>query len=312
MTQFIISAIGSYGDVHPMVGLGAALAAPRPPGEADHQSVFCRRGRRRRGWNCCRSARARNTSSCRSIPDLWHPIRGAKLVLSQAAGGFLRPIYELVTEHYVPGETVLCAHALDLGSRVAAEKLRAPLAVRRFRAGHDLERLRFAAVQGCADRAARAEVAEAVAVLGVGHAVRAAAVGDAAQRLAARAGPAAGEARVRRNGCIERTWCSGCFPIGSVRRNPIGRRTRGWSVFRCGMRTRTAELSREVQDFLAAGDAADRVFARLGQPRGASVLRGGRRGVRADWAGAASCSPNTTSNCRPSCRDRCGISASCR
>jgi UDP:flavonoid glycosyltransferase YjiC (YdhE family) len=26
MTQFIISAIGSYGDVHPMIGLGAALA----------------------------------------------------------------------------------------------------------------------------------------------------------------------------------------------------------------------------------------------------------------------------------------------
>ncbi|MGD9649148.1 MAG: glycosyltransferase, partial [Pirellulales bacterium] len=26
MTQFIISAIGSYGDVHPMIGLGTALA----------------------------------------------------------------------------------------------------------------------------------------------------------------------------------------------------------------------------------------------------------------------------------------------
>ena len=61
-------------------------------------------------------------------PDLWHPIRGAKLVLSKAAGGFLRPIYKLVTEHYEPGETVLCAHALDLGSRVAGEKLGAPLA----------------------------------------------------------------------------------------------------------------------------------------------------------------------------------------
>jgi UDP:flavonoid glycosyltransferase YjiC (YdhE family) len=60
-------------------------------------------------------------------PDLWHPIRGSKLVLTHAAGGYLRKIYELVTNHFVPGETVLCAHALDLGSRVAGEKLRAPV-----------------------------------------------------------------------------------------------------------------------------------------------------------------------------------------
>ena len=87
-------------------------------------------------------------------PDLWHPMRGVKLVLGTAAGGFVRPIYELVAEHYVPGDTVLCAHALDLGSRVAGEKLRRSAGVRRFRAGHDLERLRFAAAQGRAVRAA--------------------------------------------------------------------------------------------------------------------------------------------------------------
>lgn len=60
-------------------------------------------------------------------PDLWHPIRGPRLVLSQASGGLLRPLYELLTDQYVPDETIFCAHALDLASRVAGEKLAAPV-----------------------------------------------------------------------------------------------------------------------------------------------------------------------------------------
>jgi len=126
MTQFIISAIGSYGDVHPMVGLGSALA---------------RRGHRVKlisnpyftdvieeaGLELLPIGTREQYIELSRHPDLWHPIRGSKLVLSKAAGGFLRPIYELVSEHYEPGETVLCAHALDLGSRVAGEQLGAPL-----------------------------------------------------------------------------------------------------------------------------------------------------------------------------------------
>jgi UDP:flavonoid glycosyltransferase YjiC (YdhE family) len=50
------------------------------------------------------------------------------LVLSHAAGKFVRPLYEALVANYLPGETVFCAHALDLASRVACEKLHAPLA----------------------------------------------------------------------------------------------------------------------------------------------------------------------------------------
>jgi rhamnosyltransferase subunit B len=134
MTQFIISAIGSYGDVHPMVGLGAALA---------------RRGHRVKlitnpyfsdvvaaaGLELLPIGTREQYIDLSQHPDLWHPIRGVKLVLSHAASGYLRPIYELVTSHYVAGETVLCAHALDLGSRVAGEKLRVPLACIDFAPG---------------------------------------------------------------------------------------------------------------------------------------------------------------------------------
>jgi rhamnosyltransferase subunit B len=127
MTQFIISAIGSYGDVHPMVGLGAALA---------------RRGHRVKlitnpyfsdvvtaaGLELLPIGTREQYIELSQHPDLWHPIRGVKLVLGMAAGGFARPIYEIVAKHCEPHDTVLCAHALDLGSRVAAEKLVAPLA----------------------------------------------------------------------------------------------------------------------------------------------------------------------------------------
>jgi hypothetical protein len=55
----------------------------------------------------------------------------------------------MVGSHYTPGETVICAHALDLGSRVAAEKLDAPIASVDFAPGmiwsvYDSPRLRGA------------------------------------------------------------------------------------------------------------------------------------------------------------------------
>lgn len=126
MTQFIISAIGSYGDVHPMVGLGSALA------ERGHRvkliaNPYFTDVIEAANLELLPIGTREQYIELSQHPDLWHPIRGSKLVLSKAAGGFLRPIYELVTEHYEPGETVLCAHALDLGSRVASEKLGAPL-----------------------------------------------------------------------------------------------------------------------------------------------------------------------------------------
>ena len=57
---------------------------------------------------------------------------------------------------------------------------------------------------------------------------------------------------------------------------------------------------------------ADRIFARLGQPRGASVFSRRPSRPASDSAGAASCSRSTPINCRPTCRDRCGTSDSCR
>jgi UDP:flavonoid glycosyltransferase YjiC (YdhE family) len=61
-------------------------------------------------------------------PHLWHPVRGPKLVLSYASARMLRPLYDLLVANYVPGETVFCAHGMDLASRVAGEQFGAPVA----------------------------------------------------------------------------------------------------------------------------------------------------------------------------------------
>jgi rhamnosyltransferase subunit B len=127
MTQFLITAIGSYGDVHPMVGLGAALAARghdvkivTNPYFADVASSV--------GLEMLPISTAEDYVKLCQHPDLWHPLNGARLVLKHAAGGLLRPLYDILKTHYIPGSTVLCAHCLDLASRVAGDKLSAPIA----------------------------------------------------------------------------------------------------------------------------------------------------------------------------------------
>jgi rhamnosyltransferase subunit B len=127
MTQFLVTAIGSYGDVHPMVGLSAALAARghdvtivTNPYFADVVASA--------GLEMLPIGTAEDYIKLSQHPDLWHPIGGSRLVLKHAAGGLLRPLYDILRTHYVPGQTVLCAHGLDLASRVVGDKLGAPVA----------------------------------------------------------------------------------------------------------------------------------------------------------------------------------------
>jgi UDP:flavonoid glycosyltransferase YjiC (YdhE family) len=134
MTQFLISAIGSYGDVHPMVGLAATLRQRGHEVKLMTNPYFADLVEEA-GIDLLPLGTREQYLELSQHPDLWRPIRGSKLVLTQAAGGFLRPIYELIASHQKPGKTVLCAHALDLGSRVAAERLHAPLAAIDFAPG---------------------------------------------------------------------------------------------------------------------------------------------------------------------------------
>ena len=127
MPHFTITALGSYGDVHPMVGLGAALAARGHRVQIITNPYF-EEVVRGAGLEMLPIGTREDYIRLSQHPDLWHPIRGPRLVLSQGSAGLLRPLYELLTSQFVPGETVFCAHAMDLASRVAGEKFGAPVA----------------------------------------------------------------------------------------------------------------------------------------------------------------------------------------
>jgi UDP:flavonoid glycosyltransferase YjiC (YdhE family) len=148
MPQFLITALGSYGDVHPMVGLGAALSArghrvkivTNPYFEDVVISA---------GLELVPLGTRDEYIRLSQHPHLWHPVRGPKLVLTYASSVMLRPLYDQLMAHYVAGETVFCAHAMDLASRVASEKHGAPVAGIVFAPGlfwtiHDSPRLKGA------------------------------------------------------------------------------------------------------------------------------------------------------------------------
>jgi rhamnosyltransferase subunit B len=127
MTQFLLTALGSYGDVHPMAGLGAALAV------RGHQvkvitNPYFEDVISGAGIEFLPLGTSEEYIELAQHPDLWHPTRGPKLVLGFSSDRFLRPLYDLIASNYVAGETVLCAHPLDFASRVAAETLAAPVA----------------------------------------------------------------------------------------------------------------------------------------------------------------------------------------
>ncbi len=125
--HFIISALGSSGDVHPMVGLGVRLK------QRGHRvtlmaSVYFEQLITGAGLELIAADQPGEFEESVHDPDIWHPRRGPMLMLRKYIAPGVRPIYEEIAQRYEPGETVLCGHVLDYGSRIAQEKLGAPLA----------------------------------------------------------------------------------------------------------------------------------------------------------------------------------------
>lgn len=125
--QLLLTALGSYGDVHPMVGLGAAMQA------RGHQVAVISNPHFRPVIESARLellpiGTAKEYDELTRHSDLWHPLRGPRLILQTGAVGLLRELYELITANFVAGETVLGAHPLDMASRIFQERHGAPMA----------------------------------------------------------------------------------------------------------------------------------------------------------------------------------------
>lgn len=124
--HFLLTPVGSAGDVFPFVGVGHEL-------RSRGHDVSLLAGEPFRGTVEEAGLEFRSTWTTDEFrrlteqPGLWHPRRGLALVLGAVAER-LRSTYAAVTELCRPGQTVLVGHTLALATRTFAEKHRAPAA----------------------------------------------------------------------------------------------------------------------------------------------------------------------------------------
>jgi rhamnosyltransferase subunit B len=124
--KFVMTPVGSAGDVHPFIGLGRVLRA------RGHDVVIVTAGAfeqvvERAGLGFRETISAQIFDVMSKYPDLWHSRRGLQFVLGTVAD-HLALGYTRVAEVYEPGRTVLVGHALSFGTRLFEEKHGVPAA----------------------------------------------------------------------------------------------------------------------------------------------------------------------------------------
>lgn len=125
--HFVLTALGSYGDVHPMIGLGVALR------ERGHEvdlisNPYFREEVEGAGLRLTPVTTEEDYLRLTHHPDLWSPVKSGGVILREAALGHIEALYDRISERARPGQSTLVAHGLDLASRVARESLGVPVA----------------------------------------------------------------------------------------------------------------------------------------------------------------------------------------
>jgi rhamnosyltransferase subunit B len=129
--HFIVTAIGSYGDVHPMVGLGARLAGRghrvtvvTNPYFADVVTGA--------GLELYPLRTTDDYLRLINHPHIWHPTRSVPFVFREGVVNIMRDLRRALGELYVEGESIVAAHTLDVASRVFREETGARVALVTF------------------------------------------------------------------------------------------------------------------------------------------------------------------------------------
>ncbi|MEC8336590.1 MAG: glycosyltransferase, partial [Planctomycetota bacterium] len=127
MARMILIAIGSSGDVHPLLGIAEELA------RRNHEVIVLTNPRfeslvKRLGFEFRPLGKAAEFDAVADDPDVWHRVRGVRLLVKWAIVHTLRPIYETLRELYIPDQTVVAAPLTAFGARIAQESFGIPLA----------------------------------------------------------------------------------------------------------------------------------------------------------------------------------------
>jgi rhamnosyltransferase subunit B len=122
----LLIALGSHGDVHPFVGIGLGMRARghrvRVVAYEYFQELIEDAGL---GFISCGSAE--EFKRVASDPRAWKRFQGTKTILGFVTA-LIRPIYQIIRENHVRGETLVAASSLALGARVAQDHLKIPTA----------------------------------------------------------------------------------------------------------------------------------------------------------------------------------------
>ncbi len=124
--DILLPAIGSSGDVHPVLGLGRALRARGHRVTVATNEFFAEQVAAN-GLGFAQLGTRAEAEALMSDPRLWHPRRGFGSIVELAMLPNIARLYRIIEERRGP-DTVVAATTLCLGARVAQEKLGVPTA----------------------------------------------------------------------------------------------------------------------------------------------------------------------------------------
>ncbi|GIW78100.1 MAG: rhamnosyltransferase subunit B [Phycisphaerae bacterium] len=125
VTDFLLIAIGSHGDVHPVVGIGRELAS-RGHRVRVMASPWFEELILKAGLGFVKLGTREDYLQVMNNPDVWHRMRGPQTIM-EMVGRSLKQVYEGVIDH-ADKKTCLAASSLALGAICASEKHGFPMA----------------------------------------------------------------------------------------------------------------------------------------------------------------------------------------
>jgi UDP:flavonoid glycosyltransferase YjiC (YdhE family) len=123
----LLMPVGSAGDVHPMIGLGRALAARGHRITAVVNGYF-RSLAEQSGFEIVEFGTREEYLELANHPDLWHPRKSFGYIIQKGLARFLRRQYETTVNHCRAGETLIVASLFGFGARIAQAERGLPLA----------------------------------------------------------------------------------------------------------------------------------------------------------------------------------------
>jgi UDP:flavonoid glycosyltransferase YjiC (YdhE family) len=124
--RILLAAIGSSGDVNPVLGLGKALKARGHHVSLATNEIF--EGLvRESGLEFIELGTLKEAEAMMGDPRLWHRRRGFHCIVEGAILPNIRRLYRIIEERQGPGQ-VVAATTLCLGARVAQDRLGVPTA----------------------------------------------------------------------------------------------------------------------------------------------------------------------------------------